>query len=156
MNVAENNPLIYIFSFWFFLFISQELRTETVRGHNGTEQGILGNYIFPLGVEFCRFLCLLQDRKGAKTILNWRKKYIFFVWLNQGVIYKKKCWEIIIALNLFPPPYILMMTTGFWSILVMSVSIGCVCFAFSWALTYIDSGERSGGLVLSLTQDKCR
>lgn len=55
-------------------------------------------------MEFCRFRCVLQDRKGAKTILNWRKKY-FFVCLNQGVIYKKKCWGIIIALNLFPPIY---------------------------------------------------
>lgn len=100
----KQNPLLYIFSFWYFLFIFQELRTETVRGHNGTEQGILGNYIFPLGMEFCRFLYLLEDRKGAKTILNWRKKY-FFVCLNQGVIYKKKCWGIIIALNLFPPIY---------------------------------------------------
>ncbi|KAK5847975.1 hypothetical protein PBY51_017062 [Eleginops maclovinus] len=28
---------------------------------------------------------------------------------------------------------------GFWSILVLSVSVGCICCAFSWALTYLDS-----------------
>ncbi|KAM9327962.1 ADP-ribosylation factor-like protein 6-interacting protein 6 [Pholidichthys leucotaenia] len=28
---------------------------------------------------------------------------------------------------------------GFWSILVLSVLVGCVCFIFSWTLTYLDS-----------------
>ncbi|XP_010791180.1 ADP-ribosylation factor-like protein 6-interacting protein 6 [Notothenia coriiceps] len=28
---------------------------------------------------------------------------------------------------------------GFWSILVLSVSVGCICCVFSWTLTYLDS-----------------
>ncbi|XP_038572042.1 ADP-ribosylation factor-like protein 6-interacting protein 6 isoform X1 [Micropterus salmoides] len=28
---------------------------------------------------------------------------------------------------------------GFWSILVLSVLVGCICCVFSWTLTYLDS-----------------
>ncbi|KAF3857474.1 hypothetical protein F7725_009333 [Dissostichus mawsoni] len=28
---------------------------------------------------------------------------------------------------------------GFWSILVLSVSVGCICCVFSWTLSYLDS-----------------
>ncbi|XP_047433093.1 ADP-ribosylation factor-like protein 6-interacting protein 6 [Mugil cephalus] len=28
---------------------------------------------------------------------------------------------------------------GFWSILVLSVLVGCICSIFSWTLTYLDS-----------------
>ncbi|KAJ3584511.1 hypothetical protein NHX12_015006 [Muraenolepis orangiensis] len=28
---------------------------------------------------------------------------------------------------------------GFWSILMLSVSAGCICCAFSWTLTFLDS-----------------
>lgn len=45
--------------------------------------------------------------------------------------------------------------SGFWSILVLSVSIGGICCVFSWTLTCIDSREGSAGLALSMTQDKC-
>ncbi|XP_070786842.1 ADP-ribosylation factor-like protein 6-interacting protein 6 [Enoplosus armatus] len=30
---------------------------------------------------------------------------------------------------------------GFWSILVLSVLVGCICCVFSWTLTYLDSYE---------------
>ncbi|XP_056156923.1 ADP-ribosylation factor-like protein 6-interacting protein 6 [Lampris incognitus] len=36
---------------------------------------------------------------------------------------------------------------GFWSILVLSVSAGCICCVFSWTLTYLDSYQ-SGMAVL--------
>uniref|UniRef100_A0A3Q3FA46 ADP-ribosylation factor-like protein 6-interacting protein 6 n=1 Tax=Labrus bergylta TaxID=56723 RepID=A0A3Q3FA46_9LABR len=32
---------------------------------------------------------------------------------------------------------------GFWSILVLSVLVGCICCVFSWTLTYIDSQRPS-------------
>eukprot|EP00066_Takifugu_rubripes_P027811 XP_011617077.1 PREDICTED: ADP-ribosylation factor-like protein 6-interacting protein 6 [Takifugu rubripes] len=44
---------------------------------------------------------------------------------------------------------------GFWSILVLSVSIGGICGVFCWTLTCIDSREGSAGLALSMTQAKC-
>uniref|UniRef100_A0A3P8RAQ9 Uncharacterized protein n=1 Tax=Astatotilapia calliptera TaxID=8154 RepID=A0A3P8RAQ9_ASTCA len=28
---------------------------------------------------------------------------------------------------------------GFWSLLVLSVLVGCICCVFSWMLTYLDS-----------------
>ncbi|XP_041822277.1 ADP-ribosylation factor-like protein 6-interacting protein 6 [Chelmon rostratus] len=30
---------------------------------------------------------------------------------------------------------------GFWSILVLSVFVGCICCVFSWTLTYLDSHQ---------------
>lgn len=56
-----------------FFFIFQELRAETVRGHDGTEQGILGNYIFPLGMikttktKKSKSYCVLQLHRNTPT-----------------------------------------------------------------------------------------
>lgn len=38
---------------------------------------------------------------------------------------------------------------GFWSVLLLSLSAGCICCAFSWTLTYLDSYQ-PGTLVPTL------
>lgn len=40
---------------------------------------------------------------------------------------------------------------GFWSILVLSVLVGCICCVFSWTLTYLDSYQPGMVLATPLT-----
>ncbi|XP_078099468.1 ADP-ribosylation factor-like protein 6-interacting protein 6 [Sander vitreus] len=40
---------------------------------------------------------------------------------------------------------------GFWSILVLSVLLGCICCVFSWTLTYLNSYQPGMGLGTPLT-----
>ncbi|XP_023125430.1 ADP-ribosylation factor-like protein 6-interacting protein 6 [Amphiprion ocellaris] len=39
---------------------------------------------------------------------------------------------------------------GFWSILVLSVLVGCICCVFSWTFSYLDSYQP--GMVFSMPQ----
>ncbi|XP_029927690.1 ADP-ribosylation factor-like protein 6-interacting protein 6 [Myripristis murdjan] len=45
---------------------------------------------------------------------------------------------------------------GFWSILVLSVLAGWLCWAFSWTLTYLDSYKPSGGVATPLALSHLR
>ncbi|XP_034465986.1 ADP-ribosylation factor-like protein 6-interacting protein 6 [Hippoglossus hippoglossus] len=40
---------------------------------------------------------------------------------------------------------------GFWSILVLSVVVGCICSVFSWTLTYLDSYQPGTGFLSPLS-----
>ncbi|CAB1413338.1 unnamed protein product [Pleuronectes platessa] len=40
---------------------------------------------------------------------------------------------------------------GFWSILVLSVVVGCICCVFSWTLTYLDSYQPGKGFLSPLS-----